>query len=159
MEILFITFTRIGGDAVAEHAPSLTKNLICKHVNLIGSNRVWVKKIPPICTKPCRQKRNQSAHDGVMTWKQYLRRCCSFVRGIHQSQVDIYLASNVEHWWFYDISSNKLLNKQSSGWWLRRMTLIRHNCGANHVYIYWNLFLIITPYLVAKRSAWYSIYP
>ena len=43
VEILFITFTRIGGDAVAEHASSLTKDLICEHVDLIGSNRIWVK--------------------------------------------------------------------------------------------------------------------
>ena len=62
---------------------------------------------------------NSGPHDDVIKWKHFLR-YRPFVRGIHRSPMNSRTKASVaELWCFFDLLLNKLLSKQSLGWWFK----------------------------------------
>ena len=77
--------------------------------------------------REARLRHMSNTHDGIIKWKNFPR-YKPFVRGIHRSQRPGTRSFDV----FFDLRLQKLLCKQSLGWWFETQSrpLWRHNNGS-----------------------------
>ena len=97
-------------------------------------------------------------HGDVIKWKHFPR-YCPFVRGIHRT-IPLTKASDAELYVFFDLRLNKLLSKQSWGWWFETPScpLWRH-CHAMYVPVDYHTITMTTQPSTPLTYGWATLQP